>query len=509
MEESREKIEEKTERRKKAIKEWLSNRNNQILVGILILALIIRLYFFTLTNGQALWWDEAEYLLKAKSIAFGTPETGWAGAIRPILFPAIASVFFKLGLGESFLRFILIFISLAGIFLLFLIGKELFNERVGLFAAFIMSVFYIDLFYTSRLLVDVPQVFFVLLAAFLFVKYQFGGGSRKLIWFILPILFIGTLVRFTVGIFILVILLFLIITKGIKILKEKDWYISTVLGVVAFIPYMLYSMIKFGTPLKAITTVLTTAKATRAPGVSAFDIFMEYINYFPNYMHLFFFILFLIGFAFALFSLALRIDRLTKDKEGQKYLFLLLWMAIPVIYFGFFVNHFEDRYIFKIFPVVFLLAGMGLDRAYLIMRKHGKNIALLVILFVLIFGGYKMFSHADDLIKSRVSSYDTLKDAGLWIKENSDPGDIVLNMGRPQNTYYSERTTIRIPDTEEDFVKYVTENRPRYVVLSVWERHPGWLNEWPEKNPELIAPVKAFFQEGQQQPTAIIYEFKY
>lgn len=502
--------EEKIERRKKAIKEWLGNRHNQILVGILLLALIIRLYFFILTNGQPLWWDEAEYLLKAKNLAFGTPETGWAGHLRPILFPAIASVFLKVGLGESFLRFILVLISLGGILLIFLIGKELFNERVGLFAAFIMSVFYLDLFYTSRLLVDVPQVFFVLLAVFLFVKHQFGGGSRKLIWFILPVLFVGTMVRFTVGVFILVILFFLIITKGLKLLKEKDWYISAGLGILSFTPYLIYSTVKFGHPLFTIISILSKGTTTRNEGVTGFDIFMEYVNYFPNYMHLFFFILFLVGLAFALFSLSLRIDRLTRDKEGQKYLFLLLWILIPVVYFGFLVNHFEDRYIFKIFPAVFFLAGLGLDKLYLLVKKHGKNLALVAVLFILIFGGYNMFTRGTELIKSKVSSYDTLRDAGLWIKENSNPEDIVLNMGRPQNTYYSERTTIRIPDTEEDFVAYITENRPRYVVLSVWERHPAWLNDWPQENPELIAPVKAFFQDAQQQqPTAVIYEFKY
>src|SRR3989344_553932 len=152
------------EERKDKVKNWLKNPYNLALIGILIIAFGIRLYYFNLTSDQPLWWDEAEYMLKAKNIALNTPDTGWGSNVRPVLFSFLASLFFKFGLGETALRFSLILISMMGILLLYLVGKELFNERVALIAASLATFFYIDLFYSMRLMVDVPQVFLILLS---------------------------------------------------------------------------------------------------------------------------------------------------------------------------------------------------------------------------------------------------------------------------------------------------------------------------------------------------------
>ena len=54
------------------------------------------------------------------------------------------------------------------------------------------------------------------------------------------------------------------------------------------------------------------------------------------------------------------------------------------------------------------------------------------------------------MIKSKMESYDTLKDAGLWINQNSNPGDNILARAVPALTYYSERATIFSPPSSEN-----------------------------------------------------------
>src|SRR3989344_754983 len=216
-------------KRKDKIKDWFKDPLNIVLVLILVFSLTIRLYYFILTKTQPLWWDEAEYLLKAKSLAFGTPDTGWAAAIRPLLFPILAAFIFKIGLTEISLRFLWAVLSTINIWLLYLIGKTMFNKKVGLIAAFLLSVFYLDLFYTTRMLVDMPQIFFILLGTLFFVKYYFSNGSKNLILFVLPILFLGALMRFTVGIFVMALLIFLLSTERLALFKEKKWYLSAIL----------------------------------------------------------------------------------------------------------------------------------------------------------------------------------------------------------------------------------------------------------------------------------------
>jgi len=46
-------------------------------------ALVVRVYVLTLTAGQPVWWDEAEYLIEARSLALGTPDTGFYSG-RPL-----------------------------------------------------------------------------------------------------------------------------------------------------------------------------------------------------------------------------------------------------------------------------------------------------------------------------------------------------------------------------------------------------------------------------------------
>ena len=176
------------EARKERAKSWLKDPYNLALIGILVFAFGIRLYYFFLTKGQTLWWDEAEYMLKAKNIAFGTPDTGWF-SLRPVMFPLIAALFLKVGFGEIGLRFLFMLLSLSSLILLFYIGKELANKKIALIAVFLMSVFYLDLFYTNRLLVDMPQVFFVLLGTLFFIRYFFKNDKKGSIFHIANFIF--------------------------------------------------------------------------------------------------------------------------------------------------------------------------------------------------------------------------------------------------------------------------------------------------------------------------------
>ena len=191
MNQEQKEVQKKIEEKKRKIVLWLKNPYNLGFLAIILAAIIIRLYYFFLTKNQPLWWDEAEYMLKAKSIALGTPDTGWWYG-RPILFPLISSIFFKLGLGEIGIRFIWLIMSVFNVCLIYFLGRELFNKRVGLIASALMSVSYIELFYSNRMLVNLPEVFFTLVAFILFVKVEFSNQNKKLIRWILPLLMIGT-----------------------------------------------------------------------------------------------------------------------------------------------------------------------------------------------------------------------------------------------------------------------------------------------------------------------------
>src|SRR3989344_1246000 len=92
--------------RKNKIKNWLKNPYNFIFLIILGIAIIVRLYFYSLTKGQPLWWDEAGYLAYAKNLA-GFDVSWIISAEHNSLYPYLVAGIFKAGFGEALAKFTL------------------------------------------------------------------------------------------------------------------------------------------------------------------------------------------------------------------------------------------------------------------------------------------------------------------------------------------------------------------------------------------------------------------
>jgi len=402
--------EDKVEKRKEKIKNWFRNPYNLGIILILIFAFAVRLYYFSLTQDQAVWWDEAEYLLKAKSIALGTPETGfWYG--RPIMFSVILSFFYLFGLGEITIRFFILLISLATILLIYLVGKQLFNKKLALIAALLFSLVYINLFYTMRIMNDVPHLFLGLLAF-----YFFFTKKPKLIWFVFPILALATLIRFTSFFFFIILAVYIISTEGLRAFKNKHYWISGFLAILVALPYLIWSQLKFSSPLYAVTTAGGGAVTglSLSYGISNLK---QYLFTFPSYFHSVLLILFLLGIVlfvdvFMGFDLIFK----NKNKKIAKKFLLLIWIIIPLLYFGFGVSHYEDRYIFMAFPSIFFIIAFAIIAIQTSLSKYNKKIALAVVILVIIAGGFQLLQHSDGIIKARTSSYGPVKEAGFLDK---------------------------------------------------------------------------------------------
>ncbi|HEY1265816.1 MAG TPA: glycosyltransferase family 39 protein [Candidatus Binatia bacterium] len=475
-----------------------------IFLGVLLLAFLIRLNYFLITRDQPLWWDEAAYMLKAKALVYGTPETGWRQT-RPLLLPMLAAAFFKIGLGETAIRLLWIVLSTTGIFLLYRIGAAIIGKRVGLYAAILMSVFYVDLFYYTRLLVDTAQVFFILAAALSLVCYLYGGGSKYTAWAVAPLIVIGTAMRFTAVLFFAVVGLFLFGLQGTRILKKREWQVSAGLAFVTLLPLMLYYWIEDRNPLYPFfyERVLRVPGAT---GNSFGKVFSEYIQYFPNYTNIAVTVVFIAGMVVAAVYLLRCFATVRADRAGQAYALLLLWIAIPLLFFGFFVDHFEDRFLSMIFPAVFLLTGAAIDAGYNFLKRYSFSMAAAAVTLFLLYAAVSMALRSDAVIADNLNSFAAIQNAGLWIKAHSQPGDSVITSSVPQNTYYSERRSYAIPQQQEEFERRVAEHKPKYLVLSLWEQSPYWAYRWPAANPgKASAAAVFFFDEDRKRPAAIVY----
>lgn len=216
---------------KKSIKRLLDKYlgNTKLLFLILLFGLVLRLIFFSGMGTS----DDLAYSRYAANIDEGIePKSVLTLSTRlGIIYPTALS--YKLfGINDfSSVVFVLI-TSLASIILIFYFGKLLFNERIGLMAAFLLSFFPLDVFYSTKLFTDLPSAFFMALGVYVFLYSELKTKLRYGIGYTLSGIFIGIgyLIRESVLLIALFFIIYILYKKRIK--KE---YFLVPLGVLIVI----------------------------------------------------------------------------------------------------------------------------------------------------------------------------------------------------------------------------------------------------------------------------------
>ncbi len=472
-------------------------KRNWVLISILVFTLVIRIYYFIILNGQVLWWDEAEYMNMARQFAFGTNYS--FGPVRPILFSAITAIFFKISNTELLPRLLILFLSLASVFGMYLFGKELYNKKVGLVASFLMSIFYLNIFYTYRLLVDMPSLTFFIFSGFFFYKY-FKTKSPKFIYLTAVMLAIGTLFKLSTAFIVPAILIFVLITEGFKFFKKKEVWIAILIFILILSPYIIWGYSEFG------GFIFTEASSHSTPEnyLVGFSLMKDYINLFPTYFSWPLLVIFIFGIIM-MYKVFLYFDRLIKgDNKLRRDLFLLLILLIPFILISFLLNHVENRYIITVFPTIFLISSSFIMFGYNFIKRKSKLLAVILLIGLLVFISVFQIIKTDVLVKNKQYTYSGIRDAGLWLKNNSNVSDIIATRSWPQISYYSERETIKLYENEEEFESMLSENN-KFFMLSAFEYHPEWAYTYPQRNN--LTTVQAYLDK-ENQPIIVIYKLK-
>ena len=144
----------------------------QKLLIIVLFGLVLRLIFFTGTGSS----DELDYYNFANQVNHGTfkLQLNHFSFRIGIIYP-VAAIFYFFGVNEFTANILVLPFSLASIVLIFFIGKLFFSEKTGLIASLLLSFYPLDVFFSTRLLPDLPAVFFMGLSALFF----FYGENLK------------------------------------------------------------------------------------------------------------------------------------------------------------------------------------------------------------------------------------------------------------------------------------------------------------------------------------------
>lgn len=509
---------------KEKVKEWLKKRDNQLLVLLLLFAAIVLLYYYFRLGEQPIWWDEGDYLSIAKVWALHQPIPEWWShftGMRPLAGPIIFAAFFSLGFSELALRFFALLIPAFFIILLtYLIGRDMYDKKTGVIAAFMMSVYWCFLFYSFRLLSDIPSIFFGMLSLYFFWSIYL---TRKKNYGIYLSVIFGVLAfstRFALSLVLISIFLFMLLIRRVSLFKDKVFWKSAGVFALSILPITIYFIY---TKFFAFSFYFVTGTSVKQP--IAWSIIPMIFSFLGTYWG----IALVLGIL-SLFSLVVGLDIVWKQKNSSLNadFFITIFIVIHLIFYIIIIRAANDRWLLMLMPVIFILSAKGILFFSRIISKYSSIIGLLFIL-VLVFGGaYQSFSHATQLIEDKKSTYIEEKEAGLWLKDNTPLDTKIMTASIVQNQYYSERQSYDyytnstiwnscpidpqnpMNATCENATKLEVENKiqmikPDYLLVSVFEPYftPTWMYTYPQEKNLTVVKV---FSNAQNQPMLVIYK---
>jgi len=530
-------LEGRKDRIKRKFSKWFSDPYNKGFFWILILAAVLRIIVFQITKNQGLWWDEAGYLAYAKQVAFGWDWTIMWNPHKPVLFSWLMAPIYKFGIGEIGVRIFILLMSIAAVWLVYLTAKEFFDKKIALFSSFLMSVFWVHLFFTGRLLVELPSTTLFLASLYFFARGYIKKENPKFIWWFGISFALAFLMRVSYGILIIPFILYFFMEEKMKVFKNKNLWITLLLIVLIISPMIIWLFANYQE--NPIGTFLGIGKNV-APELGRLTTGMHVKGIWPSFADLLYvlqpilLIIFIIGALLYFADILLGFDLIFKkdNPEIRKRLFILILILIQLIAFGWFRAYIEQRDKMPIIIFLFAIAGFGLFKIRDYIAKEKQNILKflnIIILLLVLFIGYGQMhfvlnsgeSGTMSVKTSASSSYNLLKEIGLWMNGYSAKGAVIISAALPEMQYYTEREVhpfdawdYGVPKTENESKADMQSIKTEFIEVhdpnSIPEIAPGWAFSYIPENNETFIPVMAWFSDAAKtKAVAVIYQVQH
>ncbi len=304
------------------------------IIGILILILLI---IFLILNSLSplLYWDENVYLGNARS---HIGDSNFTEDFRfPLIEYIIAGAWFFTGESIFIARLIVILFTLATVFLLYLISKEYFSKLHSLFLCLMFSFSPLILVWSFRVYTDILAMFFVTLAFYFLLTKSTPSESAFAIALAGAASAIAFLARFSLVLFPISVIIYLIIKKD-----TKPLLIFVLLFIITLTPWLCYNQMTYGNPIWDLQEQHRVVAEWTYP-----EPIMKQIQ------NLFVFTNVLIPLLLIFGIYAMR------KNNGLNYL-ILIYVLISLICYLFFVNLKDARYYLSFLPFIYIVSFRGL-----------------------------------------------------------------------------------------------------------------------------------------------------
>jgi hypothetical protein len=479
-------------------------KENYIIIGIILLAIILRLYYFSVTINQTLWWDELSYGDLAKNFVthqwdnqrFILGETN----IRPLFMSYFWSLLIRIDFTEAMSKFILEIIpSILVVILTYLIAIKMYNKRIALISTFLMAISWLSIFYSMRFMTHIPG----LLASFGSIYFFFRAIETEKIKFkyfasSIFLLFISVLFRWNYGIVGFAYLLVLLFTYKSNFFKQKTFWAGGIIGAIPILIFFGINLKKYGSLFPALSFVSSHAAASVKP--FAFYTF----GFIPHILQMPLWILFTIGFFIVLVKLIIGYDSISQIKTLKSHLFIFVVLVLNMAFLIFYIKYAEDRYLFECLMSMLFMVSISLEAGYNFLQKYSKPIAAIFILVILAWGANSQYVYGNSIIMGKIDSYSQMKETFIWLKENVPRDSVVIGSGiEPYTIYYADLNPIEFyPNMTESILN--GSMRVDFFVYHAFTPQDEDYQTVLQQNQENLTVIYASFFDKEQKNLAVL-----
>lgn len=339
---------------------------------ILVFSLLLRL----ISVGQSLWLDEATSATVVRDLSFSQYFGQFApGDFHPPLYYLLLKLWgTAFGTSEVALRSLSVLLGVGTVYVLYLIGKNLFKERVGLVASLLLAISGLHIYFSQEARMYVLASFLVALSIYFFVKTMKEGGVGQWLGFSFSVA--GAAMAHYLA-FLMLPVYWLIAKEQKKSSWRKKFFAShniLVIMVLLWSPIFIQQL-KSGVGTKTTSplwwNILGKTSLKEILLVPA-KFILGRISIENNVLYLA--VLLIVGVVFALAILpALR--------RFRKIKLVWAWLLLPVLtaaLVGLFIPVFSYSRLVFVLPALYLLMSFGLSR----LKKVQSNLLLAMILAV-------------------------------------------------------------------------------------------------------------------------------
>ncbi len=158
---------------------------------LIFLILILSLFLRLINLDQSLWLDEAINVLAAQKLGFWHFVTGYPmGDFHPPGYFALLWIWGHLfGFSEISVRIPSVLLGTATVYLTYLIGKKLLDQKIGLFAAILLATGPLHVYYSQEARMYSLSAFAATLSFYYFIKL-ISESKKNVLWYGLSLILI-------------------------------------------------------------------------------------------------------------------------------------------------------------------------------------------------------------------------------------------------------------------------------------------------------------------------------